>query len=106
MKKFLEKNIKKDIENICQKYYELMNEDEIQDLIIIASFIIDFILILPFKEDNIKMAKILTLLLLNKSNYEVGRFTSLGEFFDDEEQLYSRRRTVRSYYFLKICVYR
>ena len=65
-----------------------MNEDEIQDLIIIASFIIDFILILPFKEDNIKMAKILTLLLLNKSNYEVGRFTSLGEFFDDEEQLY------------------
>ena len=65
-----------------------MNEDEIQDLIIIASFIIDFILILPFKEDNIKMAKILTLLLLNKSNYEVGRFTSLGEFFDDEKQLY------------------
>ena len=84
----IEKNIKKDIENICQKYYELMNEDEIQDLIIIASFIIDFILILPFKEDNIKMAKILTLLLLNKSNYEVGRFTSLGEFFDDEKQLY------------------
>ena len=39
----IEKNIKKDIENICQKYYELMNEDEIQDLIIIASFIIDFI---------------------------------------------------------------
>ena len=36
------------------------------------------------------MAKILTLLLLNKSGYEVGRFTSLGKLYDDSNQLLFR----------------
>lgn len=84
----IEKNIENNIEDLCKKYYELIEEDKIQDLIIIASFIMDFILIEPFKEDNIKMAKILTLLLLNKSGYEVGRFTSLGDFYDSKNQSY------------------
>ena len=72
--------------NICDTYYKLIEEDKIQELIIIAAFIRDFISISPFKEDNIKMAKILTLLLLNKSGYEVGRFTSLGKLYDDSNQ--------------------
>ncbi len=76
------------IEKLCSNYYELINSDEVDSLIIIATFIIDFILISPFYEDNIKMAKILTLLLLNKSGYEVGRFTSLGKIYDDENQVY------------------
>lgn len=83
-----EKRIENHIEKLCSTYYELIEEDEIDTLIIIATFIIDFILISPFKEDNIKMAKILTLLLLNKSGYEVGRFTSLGKIYDDENQAY------------------
>lgn len=86
----MEMNIENEIENICKRYYELIEEGQVQDLIIIASFIIDFILIAPFKEDNIKMAKILTLLLLNKSNYEIGRFNSLGEFFEAEKKIYFR----------------
>lgn len=86
----IEKNIENKVEELCKKYYELLEEDKIQDLIIIASFIMDFILIQPFKEDNLSMAKILTLLLLNKSGYEVGRFTSLGKLYYDENYMYFR----------------
>lgn len=72
---------------MCKKYDDFLNEDKIQDLVIIASFIIDFILIAPFKEDNLAMAKILTLLLLNQNGYEIGRFTSLGNLYCDENYL-------------------
>ena len=87
----MEECLEKEVEYICDTYYKLIEEDKIQDLIIIAAFIRDFISISPFKEDNIKMAKILTLLLLNKSGYEVGRFTSLGKLYDDSNQLLFRK---------------
>ena len=82
----MEECLEKEVEYICDTYYKLIEEDKIQELIIIAAFIRDFISIWPFKEDNIKMAKILTLLLLNKSGYEVGRFASLGKLYDDSNQ--------------------
>ena len=87
----MEECLEKEVEYICDTYYKLIEEDKIQELIIIAAFIRDFISISPFKEDNIKMAKILTLLLLNKSGYEVGRFTSLGKLYDDSNQFLFRK---------------
>lgn len=87
----MEECLEKEVEYICDAYYKLIEEDKIQELIIIAAFIRDFISISPFKEDNIKMAKILTLLLLNKSGYEVGRFTSLGKLYDDSNQSLFRK---------------
>lgn len=84
----IEKNIEYKVESLCGKYYKFLEENKIQDLIIISSFIMDFMLISPFKEDNLAMSKILTLLLLNKSGYEIGRFTSLGNLYNDENYSY------------------
>ena len=95
----MEECLEKEVEYICDTYYKLIEEDKIQELIIIAAFIRDFISISPFKEDNIKMAKILTLLLLNKSGYEVGRFTSLGKLYDDSNQLLFRKLISTKDYF-------
>jgi len=84
----IENDIGNKVESLCEKYYKFLEENKIQDLIIIASFIMDFMLISPFKEDNLAMSKILTLLLLNKSGYEIGRFTSLGNLYNDENYSY------------------
>ncbi|WP_343337248.1 hypothetical protein TPELB_23350 [Terrisporobacter petrolearius] len=84
----IDNNIGNKVESLCEKYYKFLEENKIQDLIIIASFIMDFILISPFKEDNLAMSKIMTLLLLNKSGYEIGRFTSLGNLYNDENYSY------------------
>lgn len=76
------------IKTLCEKYYNLLKENKVQDLIIIACFIIDFISISPFDKDNLAMTKILTLLLLNKNGYEIGKFTSLGKLYNDENYSY------------------
>lgn len=91
----IEKNIENKVESLCKKYYELLEEDKIPDLIIIASYIMDFMLISPFKEDNLVMAKILTLLLLNKNGYEVGRFISLGNLYCDKNYSYLKMLFVK-----------
>lgn len=80
--------VEKAVEEICEAYNTLMEEDEIDILILISAFVLDFILIHPFKEGNIKMARVLILLLLNKNGYEVGRYISLGKIFDDSSYEY------------------
>ena len=81
-------NIENKLEQLCENYHEILSKDEIPELIIIACFVIDFILIEAFEEDNLLMAKILTLLLLNKSGYEIGRFNSLGKLYCDPNYMY------------------
>lgn len=88
IKKNIEERLDKYIDDLCTEYNRLIAENEIDTLIIIASFIIDFILISPFPENNIKMAKLLTLLLLNKNGYEVGKYISLGKIYDEKTQVY------------------
>lgn len=75
--------VEKVIEEICEVYNILIEEDEIDILILIFVFVLDFILIYLFKEGNIKMVRVFILLLLNKNGYEVGRYISLGKIFDD-----------------------
>lgn len=88
IKKNIEERLDKYIDDLCIEYNRLIMENEIDNLIIIASFILDFILISPFPENNIKMAKLLTILLLNKNGYEVGKYVSLGKIYDEKTQIY------------------
>ncbi|MGM9536633.1 MAG: Fic family protein [Intestinibacter sp.] len=88
IKKNIEERLDKYIDDLCTEYNRLIMENEIDNLIIIASFILDFILISPFPENNIKMAKLLTILLLNKNGYEVGKYVSLGKIYDEKTQIY------------------
>lgn len=75
--------VSKCVETLCLEYNNIIEKDEIDILITIAIFILDFILIQPFKEGNIKMAKILLLLLLNKNGYKVGKYISLSTLNDE-----------------------
>ncbi len=88
IKKNIEERLDKYIEDLCTEYNKLIMENEIDNLIIVASFIIDFILISPFPENNIKMAKLLTVLLLNKNGYEVAKYVNLGKIYDQKTQVY------------------
>ena len=88
IRKNIEERLDTYIDNLCIEYENLIKQDQVDTLVIIACFIIDFILISPFPEDNIKMAKILTLLLLNKNGYDVGCYTSLGKLYNEKTQAY------------------
>ena len=88
IKKNIEERLDQYIEDLCREYNRLIRENEIDNLIIVAAFILDFILISPFEEDNIKMAKLLTVLLLNKNGYTISKYESLGKIYDESEMVY------------------
>ena len=88
IKKNIEERLDNYIEDLCKEYNRLIMDNEIDNLIIVASFILDFILISPFEENNIKMAKLLTVLLLNKNGYKVAKYESLGKIYDEKSQIY------------------
>lgn len=65
------------MENLCRAYEEAVSKERIDALILIPAFIIDFLCIHPFNDGNGRMSRLLTLLLLYKSGYEVGKYLSI-----------------------------
>ena len=77
------------MERLHHGFNEAWQSGEVEPLLLIPSYILDFLCIHPFLDGNGRAARLLTLLLLYKGGYEVGRFISL-------EQLVERTRD--SYY--------
>lgn len=67
------------VEKICDSYNKEIDRGEINPLILIPSFIHDFLCIHPFNDGNGRMSRLLTTLLLYKMGYQVGKYISLEE---------------------------
>ncbi|MDY6865856.1 MAG: Fic family protein [Halobacteriota archaeon] len=62
--------------------------DRRDPLVVIPLVIFDFLCIHPFQDGNGRIARLLTLLLLYKAGYEVGRFISLERIFEETKESY------------------
>ncbi len=76
------------IEKICQEYNKAIAECEVDPLILIPTFIHDFLCIHPFLDGNGRMSRLLTTLLLYKSGYVVGKYISLEAKIAATKDLY------------------
>jgi len=76
------------METLHKNYTELRQSGEIEPLLLISTYILDFLCIHPFLDGNGRMARLLTLLLLYKSGYEVGRFISLEQMVEQTKEGY------------------
>lgn len=65
------------IEAICESFNREIDTCEIDPLILIPAFIIDFLCIHPFNDGNGRMSRLLTTLLLYRAGYVVGKYVSL-----------------------------
>ncbi|MCD8208926.1 MAG: Fic family protein [Bacteroidales bacterium] len=65
------------VDAICASYTRAIAQDKVDSLIMIPVFICDFLCIHPFTDGNGRMSRLLTLLLLYQSGYEVGKYISL-----------------------------
>jgi Fic family protein len=65
--------------SMLQKQFEesLLPPTGLEPLLATASYVMDFLCIHPFSDGNGRMARILTLQLLYRFGYEVGKFISL-----------------------------
>ena len=73
---------------LCTAYEQAIAKENIDALILIPCFIIDFLCIHPFNDGNGRMSRLLTLLLLYKSGYSVGKYISIEKQIEKTKDHY------------------
>ena len=76
------------IEAICESYRQTLAMEVIDPLILIPTFICDFLCIHPFNDGNGRMSRLLTLLLLYQNGYEVGKYISIEKQIEKTKDAY------------------
>ena len=76
------------IEELCKNYNELVNNESCDLLVLIPIFILDFVSIHPFNDGNGRMSRLLTLLLLYKADYMVGKYISIEKIIEETKDSY------------------
>ncbi|WP_459129626.1 Fic family protein [Guggenheimella bovis] len=76
------------VENLCRAYEKAVSLETIDSLILIPAFICDFLCIHPFNDGNGRMSRLLTLLLLYKSGFLVGKYISIEKEIEKTKDLY------------------
>ena len=76
------------MENLCNIFIEEVNKHEIDPLLLIPMFILDFLCIHPFNDGNGRMSRLLTLLLLYRSGYIVGKYISIEMLIEKTKNTY------------------
>ena len=65
-----------------------MNEGRIDPLLLIPMFVLDFLCIHPFNDGNGRMSRLLTLLMLYRSGYIVGKYISIERLIEQSKETY------------------
>lgn len=76
------------MQQLVLAYAEARNNARIHPLILIPCVILDFLCIHPFRDGNGRMSRLLSLLLLYKNEYDVGKYISFEEQINNHKTLY------------------
>lgn len=73
---------------LCNALQEASTDPELDPLLLMPMFILDFLCIHPFNDGNGRMSRLLTLLLLYRSGYFVGKYISIERLIADSKETY------------------
>lgn len=73
---------------LCNALQEASMDPELDPLLLMPMFILDFLCIHPFNDGNGRMSRLLTLLLLYRSGYFVGKYISIERLIADSKETY------------------
>lgn len=76
------------VDRLCKEYNVAISNGDVDPLILIPIFILDFLCIHPFNDGNGRMSRLLTLLLLYKQDYNVGKFISIEKNIEETKTKY------------------
>lgn len=71
------------VNRLCEEFGIAVSKADVDPLILIPIFILDFLCIHPFNDGNGRMSRLLTLLLLYKFDYNVGKFISIEKIIEE-----------------------
>jgi len=75
-------------ESLCSEFSKVTKSGKHDDLLLISMFILDFLCIHPFNDGNGRMSRLLTLLLLYKAGYIIGKYVSLEMLIEKSKETY------------------
>ena len=70
------------VEQLCTAYKQALKEPNLDPLLIMPMFILDFLCIRPFRDGNGRMSRLLTILLLDQAGYDVGKYISIEKLIE------------------------
>ena len=73
---------------VCENYRRIAEDSSVDSLLVIPVFLHDFLCIHPFDDGNGRMSRLLTLLILYRSGYIVGKYISLEKLIADHKESY------------------
>lgn len=76
------------VDTICEKYNDAINNETADPLIASAIFILDFLCIHPFNDGNGRMSRLLTLLMLYRAGFMVGKYISIEKIIEKSKETY------------------
>lgn len=76
------------MQRLCDELDSAINDPELDPLVLIPMFILDFLCIHPFDDGNGRMSRLLTLLLLYRADYIVGKYISIERLIADSKETY------------------
>ena len=76
------------MQKLCDEYDAAVNDSELDPLLLIPMFVLDFLCIHPFNDGNGRMSRLLTLLLLYRAGYIVGKYISIEKIISDTKETY------------------
>jgi Fic family protein len=76
------------MENLHARFAETLRDQKIDQLILDSLYVPDFLCVHPFSDGNGRIARLLTVMLLHKQGFEVGRFISLERLIEQTKESY------------------
>lgn len=76
------------IEQICSSYQQALDCEIVDSLILIPCVILDFLCVHHFNDGNGRMSRLLTLLLLYRNDYVVGKYISIEKEIANTKEAY------------------
>ena len=81
----------KAMEQMILSFLEARSNSNINHLLLIPCFILDFLCIHPFEDGTGRLSRLLTLLLLYKSGYDVGKYVSIENIINKNKGSYYQK---------------
>ncbi len=76
------------IKALCDAFEIALSDSEMDPLVLIPMYVLDFLCIHPFHDGNGRMSRLLTLLLLYRAGYRIGKYISIEKIIADSKETY------------------
>jgi len=82
------KDVPSQISSLCLSYKDSVSNGKFPDLLLISTFVFDFLCIHPFRDGNGRVSRLLTNLLLYKHDMNLCKYISIEKIVEDTKESY------------------